>query len=256
MLKRFDPAFADKQKRADAPRGFLGDFEHKKLSTPVLFWEKTTEVTKQDREILASGQATEELSVVCKPFPDGGDDPITLPPDAVLIPLFERLKKCKDKGFEGRLVFQVKVLDVAGEKIGLWRFDLDFSKAAVSGYYEAVKSMFLDYLTCKELAGEKLDSYLSFTYKELLECLRTPEQIPADSQGWQRAANRLTMGRAKNGFWNDNKKRFDNSHVVSRVVERFKREPTGSDLMKLYEKLYRVPMSGTKENLAVGGGAQ
>ena len=176
VLKRFDPAFADKQKRADAPRGFLGDFEHKKLSTPVLFWEKTTEVTKQDREILASGQATEELSVVCKPFPDGGDDPITLPPDAVLIPLFERLKKCKDKGFEGRLVFQVKVLDVAGEKIGLWRFDLDFSKAAVSGYYEAVKSMFLDYLTCKELAGEKLDSYLSFTYKELLECLRTPEQ--------------------------------------------------------------------------------
>ena len=250
VLKRFDLAFVDKQKRASVPSDFLGDFECGKLAGTAVFWDGTTEVTEQDRRILDSGQSTENLSVVCRPFSEGTeDDPITLPPNAVLIPLFERLKKCTVERFGGRLEFQVKVLDVEGEKIGIWQFDLDFSKKPLLRYYDMVKSMYLNCLVCKKFA----DSYPTFTYDELLKCLRTPNHIPSDLQGWRAVTNTLIMERAKKEYWRGNKNKFNNSHVVSRVVERFKREPTGFDMMKLFKRLYKVPMSGRK---VVAGGAQ
>ena len=263
LLGNFLDAFKQGQNRAFVPTDFLGGFAKTKLAEIVNFWRTSNAVTDQDRTILASGVSSDTYSAVCGRFSDGTEkDPITLPPCTILAPLLERLKKCKDEGFRGKLEFRVKVFDVENggvykkgvrkgmmKGIGCWKFNLDFSDPNVAGYYDTVLTEYKRFTATRERDG----TYPAFTYDELREYLKSPVGFTSDSMDWNVSARAIAL--ARTGYYASGNA-FDNSPVVSRIAEDFKREPTGNDLKELFKKLYLLPMSGIKEVMVVKGGVK
>ena len=263
VLKHFGPAFDRKQVESCIPTEFLGDFAKKNLSGIVQFWGNTELVSDQDRAILESGQSDDELSVVCKPFSDGTEDePISLPPDAVLLPLFEFLKKHKDVDVKTKTKyeFKVKVLDVAnggtykkgGRKglpkgIGCWKYNLDFADPQVAGYYDAVAAEYKRFVVAWDDGGE----YPSVTYDELREQLKTKAKLGAVS--WNLTASEIVRERKESQQQGSS---FNSNLVVSRVTDVFKRDPSGADVERIFKILFWLPMSVEKEPTAIKGGAR
>lgn len=263
LLGNFLDAFKQGQKSALVPTEFLGGFAKTKLAEIVNFWGTSNAVTDQDRTILASGLSSDTYSAVCGRFSDGTEkEPITLPPGTILVPLLERLKKCKDEGFRGKLEFRVKVFDVENggvykkgarkgmmKGVGCWKFSLDFSDPNVAEYYDTVLTEYKQFTAKRERDG----TYPAFTYDELREYLKSPVGFTSDSMDWNVAARAIAL--ARTGYYASGNV-FDNSPVVSRIAEDFKREPTGNDLKELFKKLYLLPMSGIKEVMVVNGGVK
>ena len=254
VLKQFDPVFLNSQKEANVPSGFIGNFTRNRFSKIVSFWSEQSGMTDEDRNILASGKSTDGLAVVCKSFDLGTDeDPIRLPPDAVLVSLFERLKKWKDEGFKDSFEFRVKVLNVPKKKIGCWKWSLG-KESGWAGYYDSVKAMYLQFLQDKDDAG----CYPAVTYDSLRKSFRTLMGIPSDKkeQPWDLLSKSLPEDRHTFG----DKKAFNGNPVIDQVVDSFKRTPTGKELIKFFNALYRLPMSVeeevTNETVDNNGGAQ
>ena len=263
VLKHFGTVFDRKQIESYIPTAFLGDFAKGKLAEVVKFWEKTELVSDQDRAILESGQLDDELSVVCKPFSDGTEDkPISLPPDAVLLPLFEFLKKHKDVDVKTKTKyeFKVKVLDVANggtykkgkreglpKGIGCWKYNLDFADPQVAGYYDAVAAEYKRFVVAWDDGGE----YPSVTYDELREQLKTKAKLGAVS--WNLTASEIVRERKESQQHGSS---FNSNLVVSRVTDVFKRDPSGADVERFFKKLFWLPMSVEKEPTAIKGGAR
>ena len=263
VLKHFGTVFDRKQIESYIPTEFLGDFAKGKLAGLVQFWETTESVSDQDRAILESGQSDDELSVVCKPFSDGTEDePISLPPDAVLLPLFEFLKKHKDVDVKTKTKyeFMVKVLDVANggtytkgkrkgltKGIGCWKYNLDFADPQVAGYYDAVAAEYKRFVVAWDDGGE----YPSVTYDELREQLKTKAKLGAVN--WNLTASEIVRERKESQQQGSS---FNSNLVVSRVTDVFKRDPSGADVERIFKILFWLPMSVEKEPTAIKGGAR
>ena len=272
VTRNFEPAFVGDMQKAYVPHDFLGKFAKEKISEVVAFWED--KVTDDERKILKGHcqpadlndpQLPEKLAVTCRSFIDSKERThIQLPPAAVLEPLFERLKFAKERG-EKNLVFAVKVLNVEREKVGCWKWELDLvnkdAENYAGDYYEAVRSMYLGFLAC----AENRNSCPSFRYDDLRECLKTRAEYdylcgylkkPDDATAlkWRQVAEAMSPEK-DNNFFKKTKNAFNNDLVVMRVLDAFKREPTGDDLKTMFENLYVIPMSGV-EYSAVEGGAQ
>ena len=263
VLKHFGTVFDRKQIESCVPTEFLGDFAKGKLADVVQFWETTESVSDRDRAILESGQSDDDLSVVCKPFSDGTEaEPISLPPDAVLLPLFEFLKKHKDVDVKTKTKyeFKVKVLDVAnggtykkGERkdlpkgIGCWKYNLDFADPQVAGYYDAVAAEYKRFVVAWDDGGE----YPSVTYDELREQLKTKAKLGAVS--WNQIASEIVRERNESQQQGSS---FNSNLVVSRVTDVFKRDPYGADIERFFKKLFWLPMSVENELSAINGGAR
>lgn len=267
----FESAFADDKQKAHVPYDFLGEFAKEKISEVVAFWED--KLSDDERKILQGRcqladlndpQLPDKLAVTCKSFIDSKERThIQLPPSAVLEPLFKRLKLAKEGG-DKSLVFAVKVLNVEKMKIGCWKWDLDLVKKEAENYagdyYDTVRSIYLGFLAC----AENRDSFPSLRYDDLRECLKTRVEYdnlcdylkqPGDAAAlkWRLAAEAISP--EENNSFPKSKNSFDNNPVVKRVLDAFKRGPTGDDLRKMFETLYVIPMSGIEYSSA-GGGAK
>ena len=262
VTRNFENAFVGGMQKADVPYDFLGKFAKQRISTVVSFWE-TAGLTDEERNIVKNRRSTDVLAVICKSFVDVKDHThIELPPSAILEPLFDRLKLARERK-EQKLTFTIKVLSVENKKIGCWKWDFDLVNKDTNNYagdyYEAVRLMYLGFLTC----AENHDSCPSFRYDDLREyllkcaeyerlCAYLKESDDSAAPKWQQEAENLPPTE-DNGYFKKAKTAFDNNPVVMRVLDAFKREPTGDDLRKMFKVLYRIPMSGTE---FVNGGAQ
>ena len=71
------------------------------------------------------------------------------------------------------------------------------------------------------------------TYDKLREMLKTAEAVPAGEAAWQ--------------FWDEMAQAVDmpkSKLVIAKILERWRRPPTGEELKKMYEEIFKLPMSG------------
>ena len=114
--------------------------------------------------------------------------------------------------------------------------------------------MYLQFLQDKDDAG----CYPAVTYDSLRKSFRTLMGIPSDKkeQPWDLLSKSLPEDRHTFG----DKKAFNGNPVIDQVVDSFKRTPTGKELIKFFNALYRLPMSVeeevTNETVDNIGGAQ
>lgn len=249
----FAQAFQKAQRKGKIPTGALGDFVKKQYDDPTdqehphpVQWAEQN-VSKEDRELLDDPAHNPNRVIVCRNFDEGTrNEPITIPSDAVLEPLFARLAQAKKENKSG-FDFSVKVIDVKKKKCAEWKWTIN-----ALDYYDTVVHAYKNWL-----ATGKEGTYPDITYGELRKELK---DCPSDRQTvdwWKQKATNLSENKLS---YDGNKNDFDNSPVVDKIVEDFRREPTGEDLKNLFEVLFCLPMAGEKDatdnNGNGNGGAQ
>ena len=254
----FGTAFPREQNKANVPNDFLGNFEKDQFAANNAW--ALTNIDKDMRRLLQSGGATDREAIVCRGYKKvtKNREIITIPPEAVLEALFVRLSKChQSQQKDDPFTFTVIVIDVGKKKakntsvnVGkkdAWTWNLTNTDAIA--YYDRVVDYYKKYISKKYLSSTDVtDAYPSVTYKDIRDYLITKDSVPSNPGAWERLANGICEDK-DNEYWDE--KGFNKDTVISHIVRGFKRQPTGAEMKKLFETLYKIPMSGE-----MNGGAQ
>ena len=176
------------------------------------------------------GQHGKDLSKGAKPI-----DRTLAPFIAFLMNLAGRT----DVDADARRSLRVGVIDIANGKTAAWNWSV--SQNTAKHYLEQLTARYLDFL---EVARSS-DGYVDFTYKKLARALEG-----SNASDWNNILGQLTKE-----DWNGNSKKssFDDTLVVEQAVEAYRCDPVADELKDLYEKFYRLPMSGRMEDEGNGG---
>ena len=243
----FDTAFSTGQKEALLPCEFLGEFARQQFDEQRRWCNEN--ITNDVRAALEP--APENCVVtICRKFDPGTRErPITLPPDAVLEPLFVRLARFVQEEQTESLGITINVINVDAKKIGTWMWNV--SRKEASEYYEGVRNCYRSFLVGKHGANNTLPY---FTYAELRKYLRTAEAVNSNPD-WMSAAK--SMVNERNDYHKEKGKSFNSGIVIKKVTDEFKRDPTANDLIDLFNVLYWLPLFKKKaEATAANGGAR
>ena len=133
---------------------------------------------------------------------------------------------------------RVGVVDVANVKTAVWRWNV--SPKDAREYLERLTARYWAFLD----GAKRPSEYVDFAYKKLARALE-----PDSGGDWDGILARLTAEDWNGGAKGD----FNSALVVEQSVEAYRRDPNAEELKDLYEKFYRLPMSGIMATDGNGG---
>lgn len=219
MTREFSTSFDEASQSAEVPMEFLGAFAKKKFAERQEWADAN--VTDEDRKVL-KGEANEaSYSLICRHFnPGEEDDPMTIPPSAVLHPFYERLFRYVESGDEDDLTFRVKVIA--------------FDTAVMTWEWRIARKSAIEHL-------EKLRAWygkvpLDVSYDELRATLKKADNACVDEPEWNSYAEEIIQ--------ETEKAKKTSGLVIGLNMNRWSRDPDGCTLKELYEEIFKLPMSG------------
>lgn len=125
---------------------------------------------------------------------------------------------------------KIGVVDLTNGTTATWTWN-GIDAETAGAYLESLARLFLTY--------EQADGgvMIDFTSKKLLGALAKVKE----KDDWDGILEKLTAEE-----YNNSKSSFNNDLVLEQNLERFKREPTAEELKDIYEKRYRLPLSGIR----------
>ena len=208
ILQELDTAYETSQKMARVPQSYLGEFAHKKIAEHQSWADDN--VTNEDRD--------EHFELLCRNYTSKIDNvPILIPPAVALESFYGFLVRHIESRSPENLKFKIRV--IAFENVvQTWAWDIPAT--VVVDHVEKVKEWY-----------GKVPA--AVTYDKLREILKTAETVPAGEaarQFWDEMAQAVDMPKSK--------------LVLAKILERWRRPPTGEELKKMYEEIFKLPMSG------------
>ena len=216
IMKTLAEEYKTAQKTARVPASYLGDFAYRKTSEQQ-DWADAN-VTDEDRSWLRGEWKDEAFELLCRNYVSKIDDEeIAIPPSVVLEAFYGFLARGAESGNSNNLKFKIRVI-AFGNAVQTWMWDIHASVA--------VKHM----AKIKEWYGKIPPAV---TYDWLRGMLKTSAAVPA--------------GEGARQFWDEMAKAVDmpgSKLVIAKILERWRRPPTGEELEKMYEEVFKLPMSG------------
>ena len=174
--------------------------------------------------------------------PDGKGLPSSARPiDRTLAPFMAFLMSLAgDSGVDADMphVLRIGVIDFTNGKTAVWKWCVSPKEARA--YLERLTARYWAFLG----SVQRPSAYVDFSYKKLARVLE-----PDPGGDWGAVLERLTAQ-----DWNGGTKgAFSSALVVEQAAGAHRRDPTAEELQDLYEKFYRLPMSGTREPEGNGG---
>lgn len=221
MKKELPTSFKAAEDCAEVPTSYLGAFARTKLESHQIWADQN--ISDEDRKILKGEVEESAYSLVCRYFNPGTDDePITIPPSAVLEPFYERLVRYIQSGVEAD--FELKIRVIAFDVVVLtWEWKIQRMEA------EAHLQNILTWYGKVPLA---------VSYDELRKVLQKVDNAYVQDAEWGGYAAGIMAEREKN--W----KKVRSGLVIGQNLNRWRREPDGLALKELFEKIFKLPMSG------------
>lgn len=213
IFGKLSSAFDRAKDLAQVPSSYLGDFAKTKLSK-LQSWADTN-VSEADRKVLSGEVEARECEIICRHFnPGSEDDPITIPPSAVLEPFYENLMKYLMSASVDAFRHRIKVI-AFGTAVCTWEWNVERTVAEthlanVTAWFGKVPP--------------------SVSYDGLRKVLRRSANAAVDDAGWSSYADALTQ---KEG-----------GLVIDRTLDQWRTCPDGRSLKKVYQEIFELPMSG------------
>lgn len=229
VTQTLDTHFETAQMQGAIPVSFLGEFVKKKMDGAV-DWAKAS-VRDEDRLLLKGGDAGRGIAVICRHFNMGEEkNPITIPPSCVLAPLYQELMRFVSSGRAGEFTFRVRVVAL-GQCVATWKWQLQGE--TVERHLSDLRKWYGEIPPTIGRAKEQgPNAGVETGYDALRKVLCRIENLPAkDDVAWDDMAQKL--GRPGNGT------------VIDQSLNRWRRPPTGAELKRMYDQIFKVAMSGT-----------
>ena len=216
ILQKLDAEYPTSQKMARVPQSYLGEFAHKKIAEHQSWADDN--VTNEDRAWLRGKWKDEHFELLCRNYTSKIDNvPILIPPAVALESFYGFLVRHIESRSPENLKFKIRV--IAFENVvQTWAWDIPAT--TVRDHVKKVKEWY-----------GKVPAVV--TYDKLREMLKTAEAVPAGEaarQFWDEMAQAVDMPKSK--------------LVIAKILERWRRPPTGEELKKMYEEIFKLPMSG------------
>jgi len=163
------------------------------------------------------------------------------PTDRTLAPFMAFLMNLANDsglGADAPRSLRVGVIDIANGKTAVWQWSV--SPKVARDYLERLTARYLTFL---DVAARPL-AYVDFTYGKLAGALGLNP-----GENWDGVLEKLTAESRSGGA----KGEFSNALVVESALAAHRRNPTAEELKDLYEKFYRLPMSGVLASDGNGG---
>ena len=213
ILKKFSSAFDRAKNTAQAPSSYLGDFAKAKLSEHQ-DWADSN-VSDDDRKVLSGEVEASDCEIICRQFDPGSEDePITIPPSAVLEPFYERLIRYIESASADAFKCKIKVIafDTA---VCIWewkiaRADAETHLANVTAWFGKVPS--------------------AVSYDGLRKVIGKADNACVNDDGWNKYAGDVELS--------------EGGLVIDRTLDRWRRCPGGEELKRMYHEIFELPMSG------------
>ena len=213
ILKKFSSAFDQAKNTAQAPSSYLGDFAKTKLCERQEWADSN--VSDDDRKVLSGEAKTNDCEVICRHFnPGSEDEPITIPPSAVLGPFYEHLVRYVKSASADAFKFKIKVIafDTA---VCTWewkvaRADAETHLANVTAWFGKVPP--------------------SVSYDGLRKVLGKSDNACVNEDEWNKYAGDIELS--------------EGGLVIDRTLDRWRRCPDGEELKRVYHEIFELPMSG------------
>lgn len=227
MLKGgFSDEFKKAQSTGQVPGELLGAFARKGLDE--INNKAQALLDEQDRKVLEEQKPSDAYRIICRKF-----DEKVIPPDAILQPFFEFLMSPTRLEDEDSRSLRIKLVNVEEGNQAEWTWE--FTVLAGRKYLEGVRAAYDAY--CQKSKGSPL-TYASVSYKDLRAKLETVDNID-----WKNVQKKLSE---KSDWEPKDKKGFDSSVVVKKLMKDWSRLPSSDELEELYKKLFKFPMAGKK----------
>jgi len=218
MLKTLKFDYESSQNHAHVPVSYLGSFALTKLATQQEWADEN--VTDEDRSRLREEKQEDPdvFVLLCRNYQSQIKDvPILIPPAAVLESFYGILDRYVKRDVTDNLKFKIKVI-AFGNVVQTWAWDIP-------------RGMAVDHIKkVKEWFGTIPPAV---TYDGLREKLISVTAVP--------------LGEKSHDFW-------DAMHqvivpegaglAIDKVLDKWRRPPTGAELKKMYEEVFTLPMSG------------
>ena len=222
VRQKFGEAFVEEQTRAQVPEKFLGKFARNNLEIDQ-DWAATN-VLDEDRKLLADGGDAGNRVVICRHFFVGREkEPlITIPPACVIEPLYFALTRFAGANEPNDFEYGIAVIDVEKQLIGKWEWHAP---------REEVRRQLDDLGNWYEKIPPSIGLGDTFTlggYDSVREKLRTIDAVKTAQ--WDNWAKEMTD--AAGGL------------VIDHVLDRWRRPPSGMELEEMFDKIFRLAMSG------------
>lgn len=219
MTREFSASFDEASQSAKVPIEFLGAFAKNKFAEHQAWADQN--VTDEDRRILKGEEDEVSYSLICRHFDLGKeDDPIMIPPSAVLRPFYDRLLRYVESGDEDDLAFRVKVIA--------------FDTAVMTWEWRIARKTAIKHFEKLRFWYAKVP--LAVSYDELRGVLQKADNACVDELEWNSYAVKILTEQEKT--------KKTSGLVVDMNIRRWRREPDGRTLKELYEEIFKLPMSG------------
>lgn len=215
ILQELDTVYETSQKVARLPQSYLGEFAHKKIARHQPWADGN--VTNEDRAWLRGEREDEHFELLCRNYKSAIDgELIFIPPAAVLESFYGFLARHIESRSPENLKFKIRVI-AFDNVVQTWAWDIPAN--------EVLKHV----KTAKEWYGKVPPAV---TYDNLRESLRSIANAPKeDGQNlWNVLAQSIPISGSR--------------LVIDKVLDRWRRPPTGEELKKMYEEIFKLPMSG------------
>ena len=217
ILQSLDSEYAMAQKLARVPQSYLGEFAHKKIAERQCWADGNA--TEEDRAWLRGEKGDEAFDLLCRHYKSVVDEgPILIPPAAVLESFYRFLVRHIELGNSGDLKFKIRVI-AFDDAIQTWAWNIP-----AAGAEEHINKV-------KEWYGKVPPAV---TYDGLRENLKSIHRVPAEDDAqdfWGELAQALDLSKSK--------------LAIAKILDRWRRPPTGEELEKMYDEMFKLPMSGT-----------
>ena len=223
MLHELDSEYAKSQKVARIPLSYLGEYAKKKTAKQQDWADEN--VMEEDRKLLREEAKEDGFALLCRNYTSttkgaGENVPIKIPPSVVLEPFYGFLVKHVESKARKDLEFKIKVI-AFNNIVQTWLWTIPHDEV-------------LDHIAkVRELYGT---IPRAVSYDNLREKLIDIARVPNDETSqafWGKIARGIQPSGAK--------------LVVDKVLDRWRRPPTGDELKDMYRQMFKLPMSGELE---------
>ncbi len=274
----FDKLFKEKQFAGELPMGFLGDFAKETITeriSPSLDMLRNfaaafgvnagNDHTSRLRVPLtvndSEGTAVKVQYVAETPNWVESDAGVSVlvtgylkekirPIDRTLAPFMAFLMHlAKDRHSVEKTVLRIGVIDIGNALTSVWHWNVSPDEAR--NYLQRLTRRYWSFLRSVNSTSE----YVDFTYTKLAKAIQTAENNGEMIDGSSEATWDMILKQLTTEEWRGNSKKssFNNELVVEQTLETYRRDPSKAELKDLYEKYYRLPLSGIKETDVTGG---
>ena len=228
VAQTLDAHFETAQMQGAIPVSFLGEFVKKKMDG-VADWAKAS-VHDEDRLILKGGGAGRGIAVICRRFNrDDEKNPITIPPSCVLVPLYRELTRFVSSGRAGEFTFRVRVVALE-QWVATWEWRLQGE--TVEQHLSDLRKWYGEIPPTIGRAKEHSpNAGVETGYDALRKTLCQIENLQKDAFSWDDMAQKLGLP--------------GSGTVIDQSLNRWRRPPTGAELKRMYDQIFKVAMSGT-----------